>query len=46
MEGDIVDISTYNETDTHNRIDAFMEALEVVKKGEVNDRIAQAKGRL
>ncbi len=27
MEGDIVDISSYNETDTHNRIDAFMETL-------------------
>jgi benzoyl-CoA reductase/2-hydroxyglutaryl-CoA dehydratase subunit BcrC/BadD/HgdB len=28
MEGDIVDISSYNEADTHNRIDAFIEALE------------------
>ena len=27
MEGDIVDISAYNEADTHNRIDAFIEAL-------------------
>jgi hypothetical protein len=27
MEGDIVDISVYNEVDTHNRIDAFIEAL-------------------
>ena len=27
MEGDIVDISSYNETDTHNRIDAFIEVL-------------------
>jgi hypothetical protein len=27
MEGDIVDISSYNEADTHNRIDAFVETL-------------------
>jgi len=27
MEGDIVDISSYNEADTHNRIDAFIETL-------------------
>jgi hypothetical protein len=27
MEGDIVDISSYNEVDTHNRIDAFIETL-------------------
>ena len=32
MEGDIVDISSYNEADTHNRIDAFIEALETSKK--------------
>jgi benzoyl-CoA reductase/2-hydroxyglutaryl-CoA dehydratase subunit BcrC/BadD/HgdB len=31
MEGDIVDISSYNEADTHNRIDAFIEALEAYK---------------
>jgi len=31
MEGDIVDISSYNEVDTHNRIDAFIEALEAAK---------------
>ncbi|OPY66194.1 MAG: Benzoyl-CoA reductase subunit B [Syntrophorhabdaceae bacterium PtaU1.Bin034] len=31
MEGDIVDISSYNEIDTHNRIDAFIEALEAHK---------------
>ena len=31
MEGDIVDISAYNEADTHNRIDAFVEALEASK---------------
>ena len=31
MEGDIVDISSYNEADTHNRIDAFIEALEASK---------------
>jgi len=27
MEGDIVDISSYNEADTHNRIDAFVDTL-------------------
>ena len=32
MEGDIVDISSYNEADTHNRIDAFVETLEAYKK--------------
>ncbi len=32
MEGDIVDISSYNEVDTHNRIDAFVETLEAHKK--------------
>ncbi len=31
MEGDIVDISSYNEADTHNRIDAFIEALETAR---------------
>jgi len=33
MEGDIVDISAYNEVDTHNRIDAFIEVLETAKSG-------------
>jgi len=32
MEGDIVDISSYNEADTHNRIDAFIETLDNYKK--------------
>jgi len=32
MEGDIVDISSYNEADTHNRIDAFIEALEAARR--------------
>jgi hypothetical protein len=32
MEGDIVDISSYNEEDTHHRIDAFIEAMEAVKR--------------
>ena len=32
MEGDIVDISSYNEADTHNRIDAFVEALEASRR--------------
>jgi benzoyl-CoA reductase/2-hydroxyglutaryl-CoA dehydratase subunit BcrC/BadD/HgdB len=31
MEGDIVDISSYNEEDTHHRIDVFIEAMEAVK---------------
>jgi benzoyl-CoA reductase/2-hydroxyglutaryl-CoA dehydratase subunit BcrC/BadD/HgdB len=31
MEGDIVDISSYNEADTRNRIDAFIEVLETRK---------------
>ncbi|MEN6616155.1 MAG: 2-hydroxyacyl-CoA dehydratase family protein, partial [Syntrophorhabdus sp.] len=31
MEGDIVDISSYNEADTHNRIDAFIETLAAYK---------------
>jgi hypothetical protein len=31
MEGDIVDISAYNEVDTHNRIDAFLVILETRK---------------
>lgn len=34
MEGDIVDISSYSEADTHNRIDTFIEALEAYKKGK------------
>jgi hypothetical protein len=32
MEGDIVDASSYNEADTHNRIDAFIEAIEAAKR--------------
>ena len=35
MEGDIVDISSYNEVDTHNRIDAFIEALAAAKARRV-----------
>ncbi len=35
MEGDIVDISAYNEVDTHNRFDAFIEALAAAKAGRV-----------
>jgi len=31
MESDIVDISAYNEADTHNRIDAFIESLEAAR---------------
>jgi benzoyl-CoA reductase/2-hydroxyglutaryl-CoA dehydratase subunit BcrC/BadD/HgdB len=36
MEGDIVDISAYNEADTHNRIDAFVEALGKGKERRLN----------
>jgi len=32
MEGDIVDISAYNEADTHHRIDAFIETVETAKR--------------
>jgi len=31
LESDIVDISSYNEADTRNRIDAFIETLESAK---------------
>jgi benzoyl-CoA reductase/2-hydroxyglutaryl-CoA dehydratase subunit BcrC/BadD/HgdB len=37
MEGDIVDISSYNEVDTHNRICAFIETVENYKKGQKQD---------
>ncbi|UCC17747.1 MAG: 2-hydroxyacyl-CoA dehydratase [Dehalococcoidales bacterium] len=33
LESDIVDISSYSESDTHARIDAFIESLESVKRG-------------
>ena len=32
MEGDIVDISSYNEADVHNSIDAFIETLEAARR--------------
>jgi hypothetical protein len=32
LEGDIVDISSYSEADTRNRIDAFIDTLETCKK--------------
>lgn len=32
LESDIVDISSYNEADTHHRIDAFIEILDAAKK--------------
>ena len=31
LEGDIVDFSSYNEADTHHRIDAFVETMEAAK---------------
>ncbi|MBN2239118.1 MAG: 2-hydroxyacyl-CoA dehydratase [Dehalococcoidales bacterium] len=33
LESDIVDISSYSEVDTHARIDAFIESLELAKRG-------------
>jgi len=33
MEADIVDISAYNEADTHNRIDAFIERWRQPSRG-------------
>ncbi len=34
LESDIVDISSYNEADTHHRIDAFIEILDAAKRKE------------
>jgi benzoyl-CoA reductase/2-hydroxyglutaryl-CoA dehydratase subunit BcrC/BadD/HgdB len=36
LESDIIDISSYSEVDTRNRIDAFIETLEQSKKSRVN----------
>ncbi|MFW6114784.1 MAG: 2-hydroxyacyl-CoA dehydratase subunit D [Thermodesulfobacteriota bacterium] len=38
LESDIVDISSYSEVDTRNRIDAFIETLESVKKQKSNQQ--------
>ena len=38
LESDIVDISSYSEVDTRNRIDAFIETLEQSKKGKAVSR--------
>jgi len=38
LESDIIDISTYSEVDTRNRIDAFIETLEQVRKNRANRR--------
>ncbi|HEN21334.1 MAG TPA: 2-hydroxyacyl-CoA dehydratase, partial [Desulfobacteraceae bacterium] len=35
LESDIIDISSYSEVDTRNRIDAFIETLESVRKSKV-----------
>jgi len=35
LESDIIDISSYSEVDTRNRIDAFIETLEQTKKKKV-----------
>lgn len=34
LESDIIDISSYSEVDTRNRIDAFIETLETIKKSK------------
>ncbi len=36
LESDIIDITSYSEVDTRNKIDAFIETLESVKKGMVH----------
>jgi len=36
LESDIVDISSYSEVDTRNRIDAFIETLESMKKNKAD----------
>ena len=36
LESDIIDISSYSEVDTRNRIDAFIETLESVSKNKVD----------
>jgi hypothetical protein len=36
LESDIVDISSYSETDTRARIDAFIETLESMKKNKAD----------
>jgi benzoyl-CoA reductase/2-hydroxyglutaryl-CoA dehydratase subunit BcrC/BadD/HgdB len=38
LESDIVDISSYSEVDTRNRIDAFIETLESVKKNGADEQ--------
>jgi hypothetical protein len=34
LESDIIDISSYSEVDTRNRIDAFIETLATVEKSK------------
>jgi len=34
LESDIIDISSYSEVDTRNKIDAFIETLETVRKNK------------
>jgi hypothetical protein len=38
LESDIIDISSYSEVDTRNRIDAFIETLEQVRKNRADHR--------
>jgi len=38
LESDIIDISSYSEVDTRNRIDAFIETLEQVRKNRADRR--------
>jgi len=35
LESDIIDISSYSEVDTRNKIDAFIETLESIEKSKV-----------
>ena len=37
LESDIIDISSYSEVDTRNRIDAFIETLASVEKNKAKD---------
>jgi hypothetical protein len=38
LESDIIDIGSYSEVDTRNRIDAFIETLESIKENKDNSR--------
>jgi hypothetical protein len=36
LESDIIDITSYSEADTRNKIDAFIETLESIRKNRAN----------